>query len=628
MSKLEDLEKQLYRKGEELEKRTSRGRVIFPQSTSKISGRWKEVGEAPPGPLRKKLLKVFLGVLFIFLFFGSALFVFLYLGKRGDETRISIEGRQEIESGEVVTVPFSIQNLSSSPLKETELIVVFPEGSIIREGSLERLSPPRLVRSLAEFKPRERRLEEVAVRIFGREGEEKKIDATFVYRPENLSARFSSEVSKTVNIRKVPLGISWELPSTLSRGQEFEMLIHYSSSARDKFENLSLQIEYPSGFSFSESSPKPTKDNNIWSLGDLKSGGGGVISVRGKITGEEGEIKAFRGGVGVFNYSTQDWKSYIDSSHEVNIAVAPLVVKSFLSGSRVALITPGEKIQFVVRYENHTPFPLKNVSVRTSLEGSILNMDTLVISQNGVYDFSTRSIIWGPANLVELRELPSGAVGDLTFVVNTKETPPVKSQSDTNLIVRVVSSIEASGIPRELIGTELTHRDEVDFKVNSKVLFSGGALYTYPPLSNTGPTPPKVAQKTTYTIVWEVRDFTNNLKGAEVKSTLPPNVGWESKKLPQTADITFNPASREIRWKIGTVEAGRGVRNPALVGSFQLSVIPSEVDVGKIMTLINPVVFTAEDVFTGNKIELRVDNLTTEVRDDPVVDRNGWIVVR
>lgn len=631
MTKLEELESELYREEgkEDIESRQKKRFFLSPSQTNPPHS-WKEpeeTGGVRRSPLfERRATKIAIGVVLTLIASAGALFLFLYFGSRPQEVAMRVEAREEIESGETLTLSIPYENISRSPLRDVELTIILPRGTRVREGGNEYEAPARITKSLSDVVSGEERVEEITVRMFGKESESIKVDTILSYRPENVSARFTAEASKVFKVVRVPLGITWDVPETLAEGQEVDLLVRYSSNSRDTFSNLSLRLDFPPGFTFKDSNPKPSAENTVWNIGELKAGGSGVVTIRGSVTGEEGEIKTFRGGVGVYSFETREWTPYFDSFREAKIAVTPLWVEGRLGGAREATIDPGQQLRFSVRYQNNTPYPLKDVTVRTVIDGSILDLPTMTIGQGGVFDFESRSIVWGPANVEDLAEIPPGAGGSLSFSVNTKDTPSVKTSDDQKLVVRLSSHIEASGIPQELIGTDLKHDDVTEFKVNSKVIFAGKALYTYPPLPNTGPIPPKVGQKTTYAIVWEIRNFTNDLKNAEVKALLPPNVKWERVFIPANTSLTYTESSGEIKWKIGTVEAGRGVTSPALTTSFRISVIPSEVDIGKDITLLPGAILTAEDSFTGTKVEKSLPAFSTLIPADPVIKEGGIVV--
>ena len=199
---------------------------------------------------------------------------------------------------------------------------------------------------------------------------------------------------------------------------------------------------------------------------------------------------------------------------------------------------------------------------------------------------------------------------------------------DKNFVVRLRSNIEAAGVPRELVGTDVRSKETFELKVGSKVLFVGRSLHRSSTIINSGPLPPRVGEKTTYTVLWEVRNFTNDLENAEIKASLPPNIKWENVISPQDAKITFNSVSGEVRWNIGKLKAGTGVLSPALLSEFKLSIIPSIADAGETVLLLSASRLEAKDTFTGEDVGLDIGPLSTELRDDRLSNNNEWKVVR
>lgn len=641
MSKLEKLEKELYREADdaELKERTE------PHPFSKRSERnpprqWAEEEVRPETVhetiISRKTLIKFIAAGFAVFFIAVAMFaLFLYLGSRGQEAKIVIFSRSPIESGEIVTIPITFKNVSKHPLREVELSVVFPASSLLVEDGIEREVPPRFAKKLADIAPGEEQTMQIKTRMFGHEGEERKVEAALLYRPENLSARFSVKESQVFIIGRVPLALAWDMPKLLSSGQEVLITVRYGSSAKAGFNNLSLRLSYPLGFSYVSANPSPDGGENIWKIGTFDPGEEGEIRVRGSVSGSEGELKPFRAELGTYNELTREWKTYSDSVSEASIAVSPLAVEGLYEESRDQTIEPGTPLIFTVKYKNNTSYTIRNVSVRATLEEApatekerVLEFISLEIEKRGVFDAVTRAIVWGPGNVEELREVKPNTEGKFTFRINTRERPLVRNENDKNISIVLRSKIEAAGVPEELAGTRVSVEDKAEFKVNTRVLFSGRSVYRASPIPNSGPLPPKVGQETIYTIVWEVKNFTNSLVNAEVRATLPPNVRWENKISPRDARITFDPASGEVRFAIGELQAGVGILSPTLVGAFQVSITPAEADLGKYPVLASEAKLTGKDGFTEKLIEGKLPRFTTELRDDSLTAMDDWKVVR
>lgn len=622
MGKLEEVEKQLYGKEKEaadsIERRT-KWRMPFSPSRNRAPHIWAP--EHIPlsdqeTPWVRHPWRYFFGGIFVVLTLLAGIFVFFYLRAQGQEARIEIQSSNTTQSGGIMTFSFVYKNISHTTLRDGEIVITLPEDSLVRDQGNESEAPPRISKPVESLKPGDQGVIEISARLFGQEREDQKIQAIYYYRPENLRARFSARAEKSVRIVKVPLALSWEVPETLSRGQDVSINVRYTLDGALSFQDMALRMEYPDGFTFTSSEPKPAISDNMWHIGTLEPGKEGIITIRGVIVGEEGEVKAFRSSLGTFNASTKQLRVFSQSSKEITIAITPLSVQGFLGNLREGVVIPGAILNFAIRYRNNTNTVLKNITVKALLTGVIVDPLTFHPANDGIIDSQTGAAVWGPGNVAQLRELQPNESGELAVSVNIKNPPPVTTQKDKNLTVVMRSSISVASIPDELRGTKLTAEDTIEFKLASKIVFGGKSLHGLSPIPNSGPLPPQVGQKTSYAILWEIKNFTNDIANAEVTTRLPPNVTWENVTKTDGAPVTYDNASGEVRWRIGKIPAGTGVLSPTLTAAFQVAIIPAETDRGKAIRLINPSRLTGTDSFANIPVNQEIDVLTTELPFD------------
>ena len=632
MGRLEDLEQNLYDEDEEKIRRRIRRRVLFPRSSRKLPQVWAEkegavtAAQGKGKDWNRVFLKFFWGGIGVLAIVLGAVFVFLYLGTRGQEAELEIYSRGPIEAGELVTIPITFRNVSSTLLKEVELTIILPEGTLVEEGGSAKPAPSRIIRKIEDLSPGKEGSTEITAQFLGKEGEVEKVQASLVYRPENLRARFSSKSSKDFLISRVPLALTLEAPEMLSQSQEMKIIVRYNSSSPRPFGNMWLRMVYPPGFQFISSNPKSDPVTPaIWNIGSLNPGQEGSVEIKGRMTGEEGETKSFQGELGVFNPLTREWKTFRESSVGPKIALTPLSVTMLLNGTREIIISPGDSLRLILRYKNNTELPLRNITVRSALEGVLFDLQTLSINQ-GIFDQNSRAIVWSAATSPELQELAPGEAGELQFEVKTKSRPPVRGEADQNQTVRISTEIKPAFVPSEFTGTDLTGRDYLEAKVRTQVLFAGKSLFRSSPLRTSGPLPPKVGQKTIYTVLWEVRNFTNAVENIQIVGSLPPNVRWEESFSPQDARVTFDSATSEVRWNVGGIKAGIGVNAPALTLAFQISITPSIVDIGQPLTLVSESRLNGKDNFTQEEIRESLPELSTELREDTATQSSEWVV--
>jgi hypothetical protein len=534
-----------------------------------------------------------------------------------------------VEAGQVVTIPVTVRNIASAALEDGDLAVAVPPGAVVKEASgLEHPADARVVLHIGSLAPGETRTQEIALRFFGREGEAQEISAAFLYRPAALSAQFSSQGSRRIIIARVPLEVSWDVPQTIVARQPVRIAMRLSSQAPAPFGPLWLRADYPPGFALASTDPKPASENNLWSIGVLDPGREETVVINGSFDGTSGEVKSLRAGLGSYDELTKEWHPWREATQDIQLAATPFALSTTVQGAREGVIMPGEYADIVVHYENRSATAVKNVSITAAVDSVIADMTSVAITEGGVFDERTGAIVWGPGGTPALREVAPGQAGNLHIGINTKARPPMRTAADKNFKLRVRASIRSADAPGELRGAELSPDDTMEMKVATIALFSGRTVFRSSPILNTGPLPPRVGDKTTYVVIWEARNFTNDLDETEVSAPLPPNVRWEGATFPAATHITYDTASSEVRWSIGRLAAGTGVIAPSLTAAFQVSVIPSAADAGKTVALTGEAHASGKDQFTGEQIMGRMDPLTTELPSDQAVSPEHWRVAK
>ena len=62
--------------------------------------------------------------------------------------------------------------------------------------------------------------------------------------------------------------------------------------------------------------------------------------------------------------------------------------------------------------------------------------------------------------------------------------------------------------------------------------------------------PPKAGEETTYTLLWQAKNFYNDLENTKVKAVLPEECKLTGEIFPKEAKLSFDFKSREIVWDI------------------------------------------------------------------------------
>ena len=171
-------------------------------------------------------------------------------------------------------------------------------------------------------------------------------------------------------------------------------------------------------------------------------------------------------------------------------------------------------------------------------------------------------------------------------------------------------------------------REQFINKVNSKLEVVQRGYFEDEVFGNSGSIPPQVGEITTYTIMWQVKNYYSEIKNAKVKATLPKNVRLTGKIFPEEeADkFTFDLISRELIWNIGDLMVAQGILNPAPNIVFQISFTPEANQKGQKSNLIEEVRITGEDQWTKETLEAANYAIDTTLPDDQTITSEMGVI--
>ena len=558
-----------------------------------------------------KIAMVFLALLAV-----GAIAVFGYLYSRQDglfdvrEVKVFIYGPENISTGDEVSFSIVYKNDSNVVLRDAELIFEWPERSVlsIDEVPAGSLSVKYDFGTIVPFQ------EKTAVmkgRIFGLRGEEKVVKASFSYRPENTDSAFEDSVTASVKIAATPLAVKLNVPDQAVSGKELSLLLEYQNQSDADFSDMSVKLLYPSGFNFVSADPAPTSENNIWKLGDIKGRTNGLIKINGSFSGAQGEVKSMYAEIGQFDGNDQ-FISYAGTESRTGLASSALVVFQTVNDSRDYATNPGTVLRYKIRYKNTTNYQISNAVILAEIDEKYVNIKSLNISW-GAFDARTNSIIWNSIGVPDLAVLDPKEEGDVSFSINVKPVFLPKDFSDKNLTIVSAAKITSATPPEQLAGLPIEGEDRLEAKINTQFSFNEKAYYQDGVIQNSGPVPPKVGERTTYAISWQLTTTINDVDDLEVIAVIPPTVEWTGVVSPADADIKYNPENGEVKWRAGKVLAGTGIFMPVRKVDFQVAFTPALVHVGDLINLLSNAVLKGTDSFTGMKIERTASQVNSDL---------------
>ncbi len=568
-------------------------------------------------------------IIFFILAAGFAAFTFFFKGNTISNSNIGISvlGNPFAAGGEPLSLQIEITNKNSSPLELADLLVEYPKSasdSLASNAERQRINigtvPAGGVRD-----------ENVTVVLYGEQGSVKPVKITLEYRVEGSNAIFVKEKDYQVSINSTPLSLSIDVPPNVSPNQNVTLNIKTTLNSTIPAKNILVSADYPVGFQFVSANPAPSFGNNVWTLGDLAPGVERDISVTGKIIGAaSGEDKTFHIYSGSESDTDQSKIGIIFNSLSQTIAVEKPFIAAmlYLNGSYQDQYAVDESTPLVgeIHWANNLDTQVNDMRITAKISGNAMD-PAQISSQDGFYDSTKDSIVWDKNSDSDLSQVAPGGSGVVKFTMS-----PLPLYGSNGLLsnpsIRIDVSVSGKQPLSGNASTDLQNSESKTVKIISDVGLSAQAFYSSGPFQNSGPVPPKVGQKTTYTVTWSVTNTANNISKAQVKSSLPPWIDYAGIVSPPSEDFSYNPSTKQLVWNVGNIAKGTGITGGSRQVSFQIEFTPSLSQVGAAPTLVNDAVLTGHDDFANVDVTVNKTALSTRLGSDPNFPASGERVVQ
>jgi hypothetical protein len=542
-----------------------------------------------------------------------------------EKVRVAIEGIDNVESGQSVKYKIIISNENRIDLKNAKLALNYSENFSPNEKSglkIENQSNSNI--EIGKIKSKSKSEYEIEGSFLAPQDFVVYLHATILYSPSSSNSTYQSKSQLGVNIKNSPIVIDFYAPQTLSSGDQAEYVVNYKNNSSKTFDDIRIQIDYPSEFSFVSSDPGTSEKNNLWYVGSLGPQKEGKIISRGIMQGSGGEVKIAKAAAGSRGSSGQ-LIIYNQKQATTKITSSALVIAQEIN-TEDTNVDAGEVLEYKINFKNQGEIGLRNAVVTFEVQSEVLDFSKLQVGNKGSFDINSKTITWKASDVPVLKNLEPGKGGELRFSIPVYSNIPVNNKDDKNFKIVTVAKIDSPDVPTPVGRNKTISSNTLELKLNSKIVLTALGFYNDSSISNTGPIPPKVGEETTYTIHWKIINVSNEISDAKVSSSLPSGVKWKNKISPDNEKIEYNERTNEIVWQLGKLENGMGVFNLAREVSFQISITPQPNQINQAVKLLNPATFTANDLFTKKELKFQVQEKNTELYEDGGLNGNYRVV--
>lgn len=634
-SRVERLKRGLYKPGDQ---ESEKGYADLSPSNVTVDTNWEDVEiltekkMKKQKPLSTQVFKsiVILAIVTVLSSGGYLLYQYFDpLGKPSDKNiLITLEAPVGVTPGISTELVVRIENQNRVNLEYATLSILYPSGTRVGDNPNKDLNDEKkLFGNIAPGESIEYRTTSV---FLGEENEEKNIRTLLEYRFSGINSIFVKEHDRSVRLLAAPVNLLVTTLKEVNAGQQLNLTIDAVSNTVIPLRDVFVKVEYPQGFAFSESEPKPTFGNNVWRVGTLEPTGKFKVVVHGYLEGQDTQQKVFHTSVGVGSDKTER-----DISTLYSKVISEIVVKRPFIGialaingkpAGVATAVFGQRIEGIIQWENNLPTRITNAQIDVKLRGVALDRSSVTAGSGGFYRSIDDTILWDERGDATLAVLESGEKGEVQFSFN-----PLPSITRNQLLVNPVISAEVTVRGKRLSDANVPEEIKTvmaqNVRISSEAQFVARGVYFTGPFVNSGPVPPRVEQETTYTIIWSLVNTSNNISDARVRGILPPYVKWYGSVSPSKEQVIYNKITNEIIWSPGEIPAGTGIGKPPREVAFQVVILPSLTQVKSIPELLTNITFTAMDTFTNLPMLIEVKDVNTGLSTDPKAPLSSGSVV-
>lgn len=638
--RLKDLSKRLYSRQSDIESRKPRTDVYDPRTKNQPEepNATPEKGENKDWVVetgttqRQKTLMLLVGSVLagILVIGGGGYLVYKILKKdfRQQQVQLKIDIPPAVNLNEDITISIPYANNNPVGLKDAHLTLEVPSTFLISGTKPQADSTSKATASwvLGDLAPQKSAVLEVKGRFTGREEESVLFKGNLTYIPSNFNSQFRNEASVATRVIGVPLTLFVEATREAANGYTVNYTVKTRNNGNEPFQELTINLDYPLGFTLVNSSEALGGDKkNVWKIPTILSNEEKVLTLEGRMEGSVGDQKYLTVRVG--KEETDGFKEYIRKEAITTITEPPILIKQEVgNGQRV--VHKGDELEFKVDFENKSERAIGQAIVKVKLIGSIFDTKRIIVDDGGWYDSNNGEVVWQGGKAPALALINPGDKVKLGFRIKIAEYIPFTLDKNSNFFGQTTVTIESPEMPTPIGGNKIVTGNTLELKLSSQVGLQCSAFYNDGTIPNSGPIPPTVGKKTTYTVHWTITNAFNDLRNVEVKTVLPYGVEWTNKVFPGKTGVEYRERTREVIWNLERVPAGAGIDKPSSNLVFQLGLTPTEDNAGKAMELISDTTIKGTDTYTQEVISKQAGKIDSTVPDDKSMNEEMGIVIR
>lgn len=257
-------------------------------------------------------------------------------------------------------------------------------------------------------------------------------------------------------------------PDQLTSGNEAEYTVVYRNGENADLVNISLQMFFPSGFTFKSASPAPVSSSGqTYNLPILKQGEQAEVVIRGKLTGATNEDKEMKGQL---NYLLSNFNSEFSVEQSLHTTILAPNLTMDINGPES--VVNGQDTTFTVSFTNVTAQEFDNLAIQlTYPEGFVFTSANPVATKDNNYWLISK-LAMNTSTSIDITGSFSGSTtedklvrADLGQIVNNVFAPQISSTA-TFTIIPSSLALSVSAQPTDYVSLGDTVNYKLDYANN------------------------------------------------------------------------------------------------------------------------------------------------------------------
>ena len=342
-------------------------------------------------------------IVLIFLFGAAVAGFFIFFGdskfKEGDIV-LTISGPENTSSGDEVIYTVKYHNQGKSFLGNVELTLNYPEGFTFKESIPESDNTYNQYWQVGDLGSNKRGEVKIIGQLVGEVGMTKNFEAKLSYKPSNFNSLFETSTTFATLIDDSIIDLTIDGAKQVIADNETTYKIKYKNDSTEALEKLRIIVTYPDNFSFISSAPETYEDDNVWQIERIEAGNKGEVEIKGKFSGQAGEMKEIKVEVGLIDASGNFSPQVRESLLILLINPELTLIMKINSLTEDITAATGETLTFHLNYQNNSDLEITDLELTATLVSEQIDWNSLDDDLEG--EVADGSITWKKEQIEKL----------------------------------------------------------------------------------------------------------------------------------------------------------------------------------------------------------------------------------